>query len=133
VRAGPNKSCCGFRTLAVKLCFTASRYERRLGRQPRSHLAAGTSRDVAELEPSSRRSSTYVLQEYFVPVDRFDDFVPQMRNVLRRHGVNVVNVSIRHANKDPGSLQGLSHHYGWPRETELNLNVSSWELRRKVK
>jgi FAD/FMN-containing dehydrogenase len=28
--------------------------------------------DVAELEPSSRTHSTYVLEEYFVPVDRFD-------------------------------------------------------------
>ena len=28
--------------------------------------------DVAELEPPSRRHRTYVLQEYFVPVERFD-------------------------------------------------------------
>lgn len=62
------------------------------------------SRDVAELEPSSRATSTYVLQEYFVPVERFDDFVPQMRDVLQRHRVNVLNVSIRHATEDPGSL-----------------------------
>ncbi len=62
------------------------------------------SRDVAELEPASRTGSTYVLQEYFVPVGRFDDFVPRMRDVLRRHNVNVVNVSIRHAIEDPGSL-----------------------------
>ncbi|MGH7537798.1 MAG: FAD-binding oxidoreductase, partial [Gemmatimonadales bacterium] len=60
--------------------------------------------DVAELEPRSRARSTYVLQEYFVPVERFDEFVPQMREVLRRHRVNVINVSVRHANRDPGSL-----------------------------
>jgi hypothetical protein len=60
--------------------------------------------DVAELEPSSRESSTYVLEEYFVPVERFDDFVPKMRDVLRRNRVNVINVSIRHARPDPGSL-----------------------------
>ena len=62
------------------------------------------SRDVAELEPASRSRSTYVLQEYFVPVERFDDFVPRMRDVFRQHDVNVVNVSIRHANEDPGSF-----------------------------
>jgi len=45
-----------------------------------------------------------VLQEYFVPVERFDDFVPQIRDVFQRHRVNVVNVSIRHANADPESL-----------------------------
>jgi FAD/FMN-containing dehydrogenase len=62
------------------------------------------SRDVAELEPASRATSTYLLQEYFVPVERFDEFAAQMRRVLQTHDVNVVNVSIRHSMKDPGSL-----------------------------
>ena len=62
------------------------------------------SKDVAELEPASRTRSTYVLQEYFVPVERFDDFVPAMRAIFRRHRVNVINVSIRHATPDPGTL-----------------------------
>ena len=60
--------------------------------------------DTAQLEPASRESSTYVLEEYFVPVDRFDDFVPRMRDVLLSHHVNVINVSVRHAKQDPGSL-----------------------------
>src|SRR5262249_17259109 len=37
--------------------------------------------DVAELEPTSRENSTYVLQEYFIPVERFDEFVPRMGEV----------------------------------------------------
>ena len=60
--------------------------------------------DVAELEPASRDEATYVLQEYFIPVQNFERFVPKMRDVFRRHDVNVVNVSIRHALPDPGSL-----------------------------
>ena len=60
--------------------------------------------DVAELEPPSRKRRTYVLQEYFVPVERFDEFVPKMAEIFRRHRVNVLNVSIRHAHADPGSL-----------------------------
>ena len=60
--------------------------------------------DVRELEPGSREKYTYVLQEYFVPVDQLDAFVPRMREIFRRHDVNVVNVSIRHATPDPGSL-----------------------------
>ncbi len=59
--------------------------------------------DVAELEPPSRDRRTYVLQEYFVPVARFDEFVPKIREILRRHKVNMVNISIRHALADPGS------------------------------
>ncbi len=60
--------------------------------------------DVAELEPGSREKSTDVLQEYFVPVERFDDFYPKLRTILREQHVNVLNISVRHARKDPGSL-----------------------------
>jgi len=66
--------------------------------------------DVAELEPPSRAARTYVLQEYFVPVGRFDEFVPKMAEVLQRHRVNVINISVRHALPDPGSLMA------WARE-----------------
>ncbi|HZE76485.1 MAG TPA: FAD-binding oxidoreductase [Gemmatimonadales bacterium] len=72
--------------------------------QPVSWRNHEASYDVAELEPASRESSTYVLEEYFVPVERFDEFVPKLRDVLRRHRVNVINVSIRHAKADAGAL-----------------------------
>jgi FAD/FMN-containing dehydrogenase len=62
------------------------------------------SHDTAELEPVSRERSTYVLEEYFVPVDRFDEFIPRLQATLRQHEVNVINISIRHARQDPGSL-----------------------------
>ena len=60
--------------------------------------------DAAMLEPPSRKHRTYVLQEYFVPVERFDEFVPKMAEILRRHRVNALNVSVRHAHADPGSM-----------------------------
>jgi FAD/FMN-containing dehydrogenase/uncharacterized membrane protein YhaH (DUF805 family) len=60
--------------------------------------------DVAELEPESREKSTYVLQEYFVPVKCFDEFTLLMAEIFNRHQVNVINVSIRHAFEDSGSL-----------------------------
>ena len=64
---------------------------------------------------ASRASSTYVLQEYFVPVERFDEFVPQMRDIFQRHRVNVINVSIRHALPDPGTL------LAWARERDVRV------------
>jgi FAD/FMN-containing dehydrogenase/uncharacterized membrane protein YhaH (DUF805 family) len=60
--------------------------------------------DVAELEPESRKDSTYVLQEYFVPVKKFDEFATLMAEIFNRHQVNIINVSIRHAFEDSGSL-----------------------------
>jgi FAD/FMN-containing dehydrogenase len=66
--------------------------------------------DVRELEPRSRKKTTYVLQEYFVAVEKFDDFASRMSEIFTRHNVNVINVSVRHAHKDPGSL------LAWARE-----------------
>jgi FAD/FMN-containing dehydrogenase len=73
--------------------------------------------DVRELEPASREKYTYVLQEYFVPIGQFDAFVPRMRDIFRRYDVNVVNVSIRHATPDPGSL------LAWAREESFAFVV----------
>jgi FAD/FMN-containing dehydrogenase len=67
----------------------------------RNHEA---SYDIAELEPADRKDVTYVLREYFVPAERFDEFVPKMRNVFSKYEVDVINVSVRHAHADPGTL-----------------------------
>jgi FAD/FMN-containing dehydrogenase len=61
--------------------------------------------DVAQLEPSSPRLLfTYVLQEYFVPVEKFDEFIAKMKKVFQKYAVNIVNVSIRHSPADPESI-----------------------------
>ena len=60
--------------------------------------------DVRELEPASRKDSSYVLQEYFVPVEHMAVFVSRMGDILNQHHVNVINISIRHAKPDPGTL-----------------------------
>ena len=66
--------------------------------------------DVLELEPESRKFDTFVLQEYFIPVHKFDDFSIVMAEIFLRHKVNVLNVSIRHAKPDSGSF------LAWARE-----------------
>lgn len=66
--------------------------------------------DVTELEPKSREIETYALREYFVPVARFDSFSAKMSAIFNAHDVNVLNVSIRHALPDTGSL------LAWARE-----------------
>ena len=67
----------------------------------RNHEA---SLDVAELEPRTRRISTYVLQEYFIPVRHFAGFARAMAAVIRQHGAQVLNVSVRHSPPDATSL-----------------------------
>lgn len=73
------------------------------GDQPVHTRNYEASYDTAELEPESRDASTYVLQEYFVPVERFDEWVPKMKTVFNDNDVNVINVSIRHALPDAGA------------------------------
>ncbi|MDA0782502.1 MAG: FAD-binding protein [Proteobacteria bacterium] len=66
--------------------------------------------DVAELQPISSKSGTFVLQEYFAPIDKFNEFVDKASEILQRHDVNVVNISIRHAKQDSGA------YLAWARE-----------------
>ena len=67
----------------------------------RNYAASG---DANQLEPASRDKATYVLQEYFVPVGRFDDFVARMTAILWASHANVLNVAIRHAPAEPDTL-----------------------------
>lgn len=60
--------------------------------------------DAASLEPRTRALSTYLLQEYFVPVAAFGGFARAMARILREHEVNALNVSIRHSPADRDSL-----------------------------
>jgi FAD/FMN-containing dehydrogenase len=67
----------------------------------RNHEA---SKDTASLEPRTRRISTYLLQEYFIPVRNFFRFLREMTRILNAHSVNALNVSIRHSPADTLSL-----------------------------
>ena len=60
--------------------------------------------DTDSLEPRTRLFSTYLLQEYFIPVGNFLSFAHAMADVLRRRRVNALNVSIRHSPRDSTSL-----------------------------
>jgi len=67
----------------------------------RNHEA---SLDVAELEPRTRLVSTYVLQEYFIPVRHFAAYARAMAATIRQHDAQVLNVSVRHSPADSTSL-----------------------------
>lgn len=67
----------------------------------RNHEA---SKDTASLEPRTRVISTYLLQEYFIPVQNFFPFLRELARILNAHGVNALNVSIRHSPADTLSL-----------------------------
>lgn len=92
--------------------------------------------DVAELEPRSREEFTYGLREYFIPVERFDEFIPHMREIFARHDANIINVSVRHALADPGTLLAWANrevfafvvYYRQGRTPEEVAAVRAWSL-----
>lgn len=92
--------------------------------------------DVRELEPPSRTETTYVLREYFVPVANFQSFVERMREIFQRHQANIVNVSIRHAHADPGTLLAWAReesfafvvYYRQGTDTQARERVRAWSL-----
>jgi FAD/FMN-containing dehydrogenase len=67
----------------------------------RNHEA---SLDADSLEPATRAFSTWLLQEYFSPVEAFAPFAHAMAALLRREPVHALNVSIRHSPADPLTL-----------------------------
>ena len=92
--------------------------------------------DVAELEPADREEETYGLREYFIPVERFDEFVPRMREIFSRHDANIINASVRHALPDPGTLLAWANkevfafvvYYRQGRSPEQVAAVRAWSL-----
>ena len=60
--------------------------------------------DTEMLEPRTRAFSSYLLQEYFIPSENFLGFARAIREILKRHRVNALNVSIRHSPADTRSL-----------------------------
>lgn len=73
--------------------------------------------DAASLEPRSRDSSTYVLQEYFVPKRHFVSFAGQLGQIVRRHEAQVLNVSVRHSPADEDAVMA------WAREEVFSFVV----------
>ena len=73
----------------------------------RNHEA---SLDVASLGPIASETRTYALQEYFIPVAKFQEFALRMSRILCVNDVNALNVSVRQSPADPGST------LAWARE-----------------
>lgn len=63
-----------------------------------------TSYDVGELMPNAKALGTGTLQEYMIPLSAFETFIEQICTILKRHRVNTVDISVRHAEADPGCL-----------------------------
>ncbi len=73
--------------------------------------------DADSLEPRTRRMSTYLLQEYFVPERHFAIFARQLQRIFAQHETHALNVSIRHSPADRHSLMA------WARQDVFSFVV----------
>jgi FAD/FMN-containing dehydrogenase len=84
-------------------------YDRLIFAKPRIYKRNyEASYDVAELEPLSRKNSTYVLQEYFIPKENAAAFVKKIAKVFVTYNANILNISIRHSIENQDSLLSWS-------------------------
>ncbi|WP_026575421.1 FAD-binding oxidoreductase [Bacillus sp. UNC438CL73TsuS30] len=61
--------------------------------------------DFMEYENPSR---TEILQEYFVPVDEFAPYIDDIRKVLTKEELNVINITVRYVGKDQQSVMSYA-------------------------
>jgi decaprenylphospho-beta-D-ribofuranose 2-oxidase len=50
------------------------------------------------------KNYTDILQEYFIPLDRFADFTESLRQTIQEEKINILNVTIRYVPQDTSSL-----------------------------
>jgi len=92
--------------------------------------------NLQELEPKSRTKYTYVLQEYFIPVNNILSFIPKMKAIYDKYDVNVFNVSLRHAFPDHESFLSWAHeevfafviYYKQGTDEESKALVKQWTV-----
>jgi len=58
---------------------------------------------IRSLEPIFGSSSTSILQEYFIPVENFEQFIKGLKYVVNKYNVNLLNVGIRYVTGDTES------------------------------
>ncbi len=63
-----------------------------------------TSYRTKSLEPLLCVPTTYVLNEYFIPVEKLNDFMDALRTIISKYHVKLLNCSIRHVEKNTESI-----------------------------
>lgn len=66
------------------------------------------STSVATVEPLTRNISTTVLQEYFIPCEKLNEFVIGLKNIVQKYKINMLNISIRYVHQDKESIMAYA-------------------------
>ncbi|MGB8367543.1 MAG: FAD-binding oxidoreductase [Candidatus Babeliales bacterium] len=58
------------------------------------------SKSISQHEPLTRFPTTTILQEYFIPIEQYHTFTKQFKAIIKKHNINMLNISIRHVPAD---------------------------------
>ncbi|WP_408009768.1 FAD-dependent oxidoreductase [Pseudalkalibacillus sp. A8] len=71
-----------------------------------------------------------VLQEYFVPVDSFADYIDDLRDVLTKEELNLLNITVRYVNHDEGPVLSYSDEKMFALVLLINQGLSEKEQKK---
>ncbi len=60
--------------------------------------------EPAELLANRSEASTDILHEYFVPREKFNDFVSRLRTIIPNHHADLLNLTVRDVHRDPDTI-----------------------------
>ena len=66
------------------------------------------SASVKGIEPMSRVVTTTILQEYFIPCGKLCRFIEQLKEIVQKNNVNMMNISIRYIHQDTESIMAYA-------------------------
>ncbi|MCF6409926.1 FAD-binding oxidoreductase [Pseudalkalibacillus salsuginis] len=71
-----------------------------------------------------------VLQEYFVPVDKFTDYIDDLRDVLTAEELNLLNITVRYVNHEEGPVLSYSDEEMFALVLLINQGLSKKEQKK---
>ncbi len=71
-----------------------------------------------------------VLQEYFVPVDKFADYIDDLRDVLTEEELNLLNITVRYVNHEEGPVLSYSDEEMFALVLLINQGLSEKEQKK---
>ncbi|MFC7685488.1 FAD-binding protein [Ureibacillus sp. GCM10028918] len=78
-------------------------------------------------------SKTEILQEYFVPIDEFTSYLDDLRSVLEKEELNLLNITVRYVNEDEEAVLSYAKEEMFALVLLINHGKSKKEIERTEK
>jgi len=78
-------------------------------------------------------SHTEILQEYFVPVDEFASYLDDLRKVLDKEDLNLLNITVRYVNEDEEAVLSYAKEEMFALVLLINQGKSNNEIEKTEK